>query len=279
MGMRLLRGRGFAAADRLSEQALTQVAEERKDRPRGVVIVNDAMARKSWPDRDPIGQAIVLADHWAVGASTVVGVVSDVRGTSVDTPAAPTVFAPSGEISGFRLSVALRSRASLDSLIPVVRETLRGIDPQMLVANVRPMQDVVSGAVSRPRFYLAVAAAFALLALALATIGIYGVIAYLAARRTREIGIRMALGARAGDVLALVLKQGLTPVAAGVASGTAAAAIVSRTLAALLFGVGPLDPWSFAAAAATLAAAAFAAVILPAARAARIDPLSALRHD
>ena len=279
MGMRMRRGRAFVATDALTEDALTHPGRTPKDRPLGVVVINEAMARRYWPNADPIGRSIVLADHWAVRSSTVVGVVSDVRSARVEAPAEPTVYAPFGEIAGFRMSVAIRSRADLASLASAVRGTLRGVDPQMVVMNVQSMDAVFATAVAKPRFTLAIAASFALVALTLATVGIAGMAAYLVSRRTREIGIRMALGASVRDVIMLMLRQGLTPVALGLLGGVIAALLASRAVSALLFGVGPFDPWSLMVSAAMLGGAAVVAVLVPAARAARIDPLRALRHE
>jgi putative ABC transport system permease protein len=279
MGMRVLRGRAFDRRDALSEQVLTLAADRARRADRGAVIVNEAFARRHWPGADPIGRSIVVADHWAVRASTIVGVVNDVRDASVSAAAGPAMFLPFGEVAGFHLSVAVKMRAGLAPPESAMRAALRRIDPQMLVTNVRPMGDVVSGAVAGPRFHLVLAASFAVLALTLAVLGIYGVAGYLASLRQQEIGIRIALGASVASVVTLVLRQGLAPVAIGLGCGAIGSLLASRAVSALLFGVRPFDPWSFAAAAATLAGAALVAVLVPAVRAARIDPLRALRHE
>ena len=280
MSMRVQRGRGFDPRDALPESTLTVAAADRARRAdRGVVIVNEAFARRHWPDADPIGRSIVIADHWAVRASTIVGVVNDVRDASVRAPAGPAMYLPFGEVPGFRLSVSMKVRAGLLPLEAAMRDTLRRVDPQMLVTNVRPMEDVVSGAVERPRFHLVLAGSFASLALTLATLGIYGVAGYLTVLRRQEIGIRIALGASVRRVVVLMMRQGLMPVAIGVLAGAAAAIGVSRLLGALLFGVGSFDPWSFAAASIALGCAAGIAVLAPVLRAARSDPLIALRHE
>ena len=275
----LTRGRDFTDADRLSEAALSHPADRRSDKPQGVVIVNEALARQFWPGGDALGQSIVLADHWAVSSSTIVGVTADVRADGIAQPAKPTVYAPMGEIPGFRLSVALRSPQAVESLAGVLRERLRALDPQLVITNLRTLDDVVSGAVSRPRFNLLLVAAFALLALALSAVGISGVTAYLVAHRTREIGIRMALGARRGDVLTMVLREGLTPVVAGVLAGVAIALAAARLMQTLVFGIAPVDPTSFALAALSLVFVALLAAWIPARRATAIDPLVALRDE
>jgi predicted lysophospholipase L1 biosynthesis ABC-type transport system permease subunit len=244
-----------------------------------VAIVNESLARRYWPVDDAIGQRIVLSDHWAASSSTIIGIVSDVRASAVDKPAAPTVYVPWGEIPGFRLAVGLRTRADAGAVAPALRDRIRRLDSQMIVSNVRTLDEVVSGAVSKPRFHLVLVASFAVLALALAAVGIYGVIAYLVSRRTREIGIRMALGARRGDVLRLVLGEGLRPVVLGVLAGAVVSAGTVRLLRTLLFGIAPLDPISFALAAMTMIVAATVAALLPARRAATIDPLVALRDE
>jgi putative ABC transport system permease protein len=279
MAIPMVRGRRFEPADRFPEAALTQAADTRRERPRGVVIINDAMARRYWPGQDPVGRSIVLADHWAARASTIVGVVRDVRAAAVDATPAPTVYAPLGELAGFGISVALRSRVPLAPLGAALRERIRGFDPHMVVTEVRSLEDVVAGATATPRFNLTLAATFAALALALAAIGIHGVIAYLVTRRTHEIGVRMALGASRTGILWLVLREGLMPVVLGAAVGSIAAFAAARLIRALLFGIAPLDPWSFGAAAAAMMAAGLAAAIAPALRATRVDPLAALRRS
>jgi putative ABC transport system permease protein len=287
MGIPVLRGRSFTAADRLSETALMDPAEA-KLRPRGVVVINQALADRFWPrpaegghdgKQDPIGQAIRLFDHWAVSSSTVVGVVRDLRTQEVTATEPPAIYVPWGEMPGFRLSVAARLRAGDESVLPVVRSRLEAFDSQLLVSSLRPMHAVVSGAVSGPRFNLVLVSSFALLALALAAVGIYGVVGYLVVQRTREMGVRLALGATPRDVLTLVMKEGLTPVAIGAAAGLLLAAASGRVLRTLLFGVPAFDPASFVAAASLLMAVAAAAALVSASRVTAMDPLVALREE
>jgi predicted permease len=279
MRIPLVRGRLFERADRLAEEALSNPAEQAKARPRGVVLVNQALADRFWPGQDPVGRAIRLFDHWAVSSSLVVGVVGNVRSADVATPAEPAIFVPWGEIPGFRMSLAARVRADPEAVASVLRERLRALDSGLLVSNLRPMDAVISGALSRPRFHLVLVSSFALLALTLAALGIHAVVGYLVVQRTREVGIRMALGARRGDVLQLVLREGLSPVLGGVVAGAVLSVAGAGTMRTLVFGIAPLDPASFAIAAALLIFVALGAAWIPARRATAVDPLIALREE
>jgi predicted permease len=274
MRIPLLRGRVFTAADRLPESALTNPGELQ---PSGVVLVNQAFERRFWNGKDAIGGAIKLADHWAVSSSTIVGVVGNVRTEAVERPAEPAVYVPWAEIPGFRLALAIRAGGDPVRLAAEVRTRVRHTEPELLVSNVRPMDGVLREAVSRPRFGLVLVACLAALALALAAVGVYGVLACLVTDRMREMGIRMALGARPRDVVGLVLRDGLRPVVAGGVAGIALALIVTRAMQSLLFGVGSLDGLSFAGAGCALVLASVLATLVPAARATRVDPIAALR--
>lgn len=275
--MTLLRGRNFDTTDRFNDEQLNNDALPRT----GVVIVNSAFASNYFPGEDPVGRAIVLHDAQTFArARTIVGVVSDVRGRTVAEAPRPAVFIPHAQNPDvLRPSLMIRSSLPFDAVANVVRQRIAEFDPQLLVLRIRPMDSVVSTALSRPRFNLLLLSSFALVALALAAVGIYGVLAYLVTQRTREIGIRMALGARTADVLRLVLRDGMTPVAAGSVAGLVAALGVTRTIRTMLFGVTPLDPLSLAAAPVILALVALLACYLPARRATRVDPLVALRDE
>jgi putative ABC transport system permease protein len=279
MRVPLVRGRLFERADRLSEEALGSPAEEVRQRPRGVVLINQAFADRFWPGQDPVAGAIRLFDHWAVSSSTVVGVVGNVRAAEVASPAEPTIYVPWGEIPGFRLAVAARVRADIENLAPAMRARLREFDSQLLVSTIRPMDSVISSAISRPRFNLVLVSCFALLALTMAAVGIQAVVGFIVVQRTREVGIRMALGARRADVLRLVLRQGLIPVVAGVVAGAVLSAAGARVMRTLVFGIGPVDPASFAIAGVSLIVVALFAAWVPAQRAAAVDPLVALREE
>jgi predicted permease len=276
MGMTFLRGRNFDPADRFTDEQLNDAALPRT----GVVIVNGTFASRYFPGEDPVGRTIVLPDTLFGGAGrTIVGVVSDVRHAVTEAPR-PAAYIPHPQNPDvLRPSLVIRSTLPFDATAAVIRQRIAEFDPQLLVLRIRPMDAVVSRALSRPRFNLLLLSSFALVALALASVGIYGVLAYLVTQRTREIGIRMALGARAADVVRLVLREGMGPVVLGGVAGMAAALAATRAIRTMLFGVTPLDPVSFAAAPALLAIVALLACYLPARRATRVDPLVALREE
>ncbi len=278
MGIPLVRGRRFTDADRFTQEQLTN---PEGPRPVGVAIVNSAMAARYFAGQDPIGRSVVVFDDQTFSSSRgIVGVVADVRAHQVSAAGQPAIFLPHGQHPGvFRPTIALRTTLSPESMADTMRARLRVFDPQLMVLRTRTMQDVVSGALSRPRFNLLLFGGFALLALGLAAVGIYGVVAHLVAQRTREIGIRMALGARAADVLRLILREGMVPVVLGAGAGMLAALAATRAVRSMLFGVTPLDPVSFAAAPTLLVSVALLACYLPARRATRVDPLVALRDE
>jgi putative ABC transport system permease protein len=278
MRIPIVRGRSFSGSDRVAEEVLTSPLEAAQ-RPPGVVLVNHAMAARFWPGQDPIGKAIKILDHWAVSSSVVVGIVGDVRSSEIAAPGAPALYVPWGELPGFRLTLAVRARGGLDTVAGAIPARLRATDSDVVVSSVRPMDEVISGAISRPRFNLVLISSFALLGLALAVVGIYGVVNYLVIQRTREIGIRMALGARRPDVLQMVLREGMLPVLLGIAAGLLLSSASVRVIRTLLFEVKPWDPVSFVTASLALLGVALAAAWLPARRATRVDPLVALRDE
>jgi putative ABC transport system permease protein len=277
LGVPVLRGRNFTDADRWTTAQLN--APTAPDG--GAVIVNQAFASRYFPGDDPIGRTLVLYDDQTFGRSrTIVGVVADVRGREVAEAAVPAAFVPHGQHPDIFLpSLLVRSSLGAGALAAAVRDRITAYDPQLLVQRIRPMEEVVSGALSKPRFNLLLVGSFAVLGLLLAAVGIYGVVTFLVSQRTREIGIRMALGARAADVRRLVIVDGMAPVLAGSAVGLAAGIVATRAIRGLLFGVTPLDPLSLGAAPAILAVIALLACYLPARRATRVDPLVALRDE
>ena len=277
MGIPVVRGRGFTTADRFSEYDF-QFQDD--PAPEGVAIINEAMRRRFWPVGDPVGEAIRLFDDLSFASHrTIVGVVADARVEAMDAPPSPAVFLPVAQHPGRALSLVIRSELPPRSLVESVTGRLEAYDPAVVIAAVRPLDEVVGGALSRPRFTMLLVGSFALLALAIAGVGVFGIVGYLVARRTQEIGIRIAIGARPVSVLWLVLREGLRPVLIGVVAGALAAVAVATAMRALLYDMAPLDAPSFAGAAVLLLAAAGLAAAVPARRAAGVDPLRSLRAE
>ena len=260
MGIPLVEGRDFTARD--------------GDTLAPTAIITESLARRLWPGRSAVGEAIASAGR----ELRVVGVVGDARYLSLDSTARPTVYLPQRLMTRSVFSLVVRS-PSPDAALPAVREAIREVDPQLALVELAPMREVVASTVSAPRFLVALIALFGALALVLAAVGIYGVVAYVVGWRAREIGIRVALGAESGRVVRWALWSGLAPVLAGLAVGVAAALASSRVLASALYETSPTDPGVFAGVVAALAAVAVVAAGIPALRAARVDPIIALRQD
>ena len=277
MGIPVVRGRDFDATDRFPDANLADLESPRTP---GVAIINEAMAKRFWSNEDPLGRRIFLFDDKSFAAyRTIVGVVRDVRAESVDAVASPSVFLPFAQHPGRAVSLVLRSDLPPDRLVGTVTSRLRAFDRAISVSAVRPLDAVVGGSLSRPRFTMLLAASFAALALTIAAVGVFGIVGFLVARRTQEIGIRMALGARPGNVLWLVLREGLRPVLLGVVAGCIGAIAVARAMQTLLYGLAPLDGVSFATSAGLLFLASVLAAAVPARHAASVDPLRSLRSD
>ncbi|MFL5539507.1 MAG: ABC transporter permease [Longimicrobiaceae bacterium] len=263
----LVRGRLFEARDR-------------GDAP-PVALVSEGLSRRFWPGRSPLGARITFDDPEDSTAvwMTVVGVVGDVRQEGPVAAAYPQLYVPLAQFSGRSLLIALRTTGDPLALTPALKRAIAGLDPNLALGRVATMEERVASTLARPRVNALLLAGFAVTALMLAALGIYGVIAYGVVQRTRELGIRMALGARGDDVLRLVLRQGMAPVLAGLALGLGGALVASRVLRGLLYGVGATDPAAYAGVAAFLAVVALAASYLPARRAAMLDPVVALRNE
>jgi putative ABC transport system permease protein len=208
-----------------------------------------------------------------------VGVVRDVRSESVNTPPRPTVYLPYAQHPGNQLSFVIRSSLPPSTLVPSVIAAVHAFDRGATIRNVRTIDEIIGSSLATPRFAMLLAGSFGLLSLAVSAIGVFGIVGYLVTARTQEIGIRLAFGARAPDVLRLVLREGLRPVATGVAVGAIGSVIVARAIGGMLYGVSPFDATSFVIAAALLLIAAVAGAALPAGRAIRVDPLRSLRSE
>jgi putative ABC transport system permease protein len=245
-----------------------------------VVIINQTMGQTFWPGQDPIGRRVQpgMSDPWC----TIIGVVEDVKNAGIDRPAGTEIYLPyrQTQASGNRTMYAvLRGKGDPRPLIGAVRQELAQLDPALPLAQVRLMDDVMSAAQSQPRFLTLLLGLFSGVALAIATVGIYGVISYSVARRSKEFGLRLALGAQPGDVLRLVMKQGAGLALLGVGVGLIAAFALTRLMSSLLFGVTPTDPVTFASVTLILAAVAMAACYFPARRATKVDPIQTLRYE
>jgi putative ABC transport system permease protein len=258
----------------------------------GVVILNETLARHYWPAEDPVGKRVTLDDphdsekspHWL----TVVGVVKDVKQESwMDAPS-DEIYVPFQQSDVFfagtarqftSMSVVIRTTVAPRSLANAVQETIRGLDRTVPVSNVVSMDQVVTDTLWQPRFNLQLIGLFAGLALVLAAVGLYGVISYSVAQRTHEVGLRMALGAQRGDVIKLVVRQGMALALIGVAAGLLGAFALTRLLVNLLFGVTPTDVATFVSVTLCLLAVALIACFIPARRATKVDPLVALRYE
>ncbi len=269
MGIRLRLGREFTARDVASSP--------------GVVIVSQSVASQIWPGTDPVGQRVSMKDvpgpaDWL----TVVGVVDDVGQTSIDTHREPAIYQPIQQLTQTffldHVSFVVRATGDPALLVPAMRRALREVDPNQPIGSIGTMESAISATVEEPRFQARLIAAFSVVALVLAAIGIYGVVAYSVAERTHEIGIRVALGAARANVVGMVLRRLLVLLVPGVAVGVVGALATTRVLSSLLFETRPNDPATFTGVAVLLAAVAIVAGLVPARRASRVDPLVALRE-
>lgn len=266
MGIPLIKGRFFNAAD-----------TPEKDR---VIIIDEFMANEYWPNQDPIGKRVRFGDLKSTAPyRTVVGVVGRVKQYGLETDGRIALYVPHTQSGARALYVTVRTGADPAALAAAVKAQIRAIDPDLPVYRVRTMSAWVDQSLARPRFAMTLLTLFAGLALLLAALGIYGVMAFLVAQSTREIGIRVALGATEHNVLSLVLRQGLTIVMSGAAAGLLLALALSRVIGSLLFGVEGADAVTFVSAAALLGAIALVATLVPARRAARTNPVDSLRME
>jgi predicted permease len=256
------------------------------DRP-AVVLISESMAKRFWPNEDPIGRHLTMT-FYPDKVREIVGIVGDVKQDGMDAAASSaTVYLPAAQLSGSSLGewhsspmqLAVRTQSQPSSLVSAVTAMIHSIDSDQPVTDVITMDDLVDTSLSQRRFSMLLLAAFALLALLLAAVGIYSVLAFAVRRRVREIGIRVALGAEVKDILRLIVTEGMKPALIGLLLGVGGAFALGRVIASFIYGISAYDPLTFAAVAALLAAVALLASIIPACRAARIEPTRALREE
>jgi predicted permease len=249
--------------------------DDAADKPQ-VVVIDEKFAQRFWPDGDPIGKHLWFSPKKPI---TIVGVVGVVKQYGLETDGKIATYFPHQQFADQRMFLAVRTSSDAPGLSSAVVSQIHAVDPDVVVYGIRTMQDRLYDSLARQRFSSTMLAAFAAFAMLLAAVGLYGVMAYLVTQSTRDIGVLMALGARSGDVIKLVLRQGMQLAAIGIIAGLAGAALLTRVMASLLFGVSATDAATFSAVAALLAAVAFAATIIPAWRTTRVDPVVALREE
>jgi putative ABC transport system permease protein len=261
LGTPLLRGRGFTDTD-------AQTAPP-------VAIVNETLARRYFPGVDPLGQQVTMLG----GPMTIVGVVADVQPLRVGDPIEPEIYWPYRQRPRYATYLLIRTASDPANAVRPIESRLQALDPDMEISSFRTMEELLDRQLVRPRFNMLLIGVFASVALLLAAIGIYGVISYSVAQRTREIGVRVALGAEERDIFGSVVGRGMILSVSGIAIGLVGALAVTRVLSSLLVGVRPTDPLTFAAIAALLMLVAFLASYVPARRASRVDAIVALRSE
>jgi putative ABC transport system permease protein len=264
MGIPVLEGRAFDRRDRAGS-------------PR-VVMVNQSFARRYYPEGRAVGQRILV--HGSNQAlAEVVGVVGDIRHTGLTSEPAPTVFLVHAQTPGYITNLVVRASGDPVAQAASIRRAIHDVDPAQAVSAVKAMDRYLGDALARPRMYASLVACFAGIAVILAAIGVYGLLAYVVTQRTREIGIRLALGAARGRIFFDLFGQGARLVLTGLALGVVTSLALRSLMSALLFGVTPGDPASYLLAATGFASVALAMVAIPAHRASRVDPMSALRFE
>jgi putative ABC transport system permease protein len=249
-----------------------------------VAIINETMARQYWPSQSALGRRFKVGDpNEDIPWFTIVGIVADVRQMGLDAPVKAEMYLPYQQITNIPWflprDLAIRTTLDPTTLVPALREAVRAVDPDQPISHVTTMAELLGEETAQRRMGMILLATFAGLAVLLASLGIYGVLAYFVVQHTGEIGVRLALGASPGNILLLVLRKGMNLALLGVALGLVAAFALTRLMTSLLFGVRAADPLTFAAVSIVLALVALAACWIPARRAARTDPLVALRYE
>jgi putative ABC transport system permease protein len=245
------------------------------------VVVSREFVRRFFPNEEPLGQYINLgwSENGDRRGGTIVGVVGDVKQGALNQETQPLLYLPYAQAPVENLRIVARTNLPPVSLTKSVRAAVREVDRELPVFAIRPLDDYVATSIGPQRFYATLVGIFAAVALALAAVGLYGVIAYAVSQRTHELGVRVALGATSQRIASMVVKQGLGLTIGGAAVGVVAAVLMTRVLSALLYGVSALDPVTFAVVLFVLLAVATVASYVPARRAARVDPLVAMRGD
>jgi len=267
MGISLKKGRAFTDEDRTDTTP--------------IIVVNETMARRFWPGQEAIGKRIRWGGWNPQGWLTIAGVVADVKLSSLEAESPPTVYMPVFQIPRIRRDAVFIARTTADpaSLAAAMRREIGAVDADLPIYDIRTMNQVIAESMARRRFTMGLLTIFAIAALSLATLGLYGVLSYAVTQRTREIGVRMALGGRRRDVLRLVVGQGMKMALIGALAGLIASFALTRLMKGLLFGVSPSDPLTFASVALLLTMVALVACWIPARRATKVDPMVALRCE
>jgi putative ABC transport system permease protein len=269
LGMRLVRGRLFTAEDDLHHPP--------------VMIMSVDTARRFFGDADPIGHTMSLpvSRNGVTGREemTLVGTIANVKYSGLDAAADDAIYRPFRQQTWVAPYLVVRTAGDPQNLVPTLARAIAAIDRDVVITDVRTLDSIVANAAAQPRFRTMLLCSIAGLALSMAVVGLYGVVAYSVSQRTNEIGIRMALGAHRGDVLAMVFREGLLLAVVGILGGLAAAIAATRTLSGLLYGIAPTDAVSFGVACVSLLIVALLATYFPARRATKVDPLVALRHE
>jgi putative ABC transport system permease protein len=249
-----------------------------------VVVINEEAARRYWPNEDPLGKQLrlgvrLVGGNVRSGFKTIVGIVGDVKFGALDAATPPEAYLPHAQHPVADLTIAVRAAGEPMTAVPTARAALAAMDRELPMADIRTMHELVGRSIAERRFVMLLLGAFAALAVTLAAIGIYGVLAYIVTQRVQEIGVRLAIGASPRDVVRLFVREGAVLTLVGLACGLAGALAAAQALTSLLFGVHATDPSTFAGVAIALALVAFVASYVPARRAARVDPMTALRTD